>query len=115
MIDQNKLMNRIKLKTERDHETISSMMYFVGPCAVFALKNLVSQQESLQMAWLEGETLQQKELIAIQPGISIQKVLKKEDKDAMLFILSDNVIVVVSTSDPIARPPQIINPSASGR
>ncbi|NLI29733.1 MAG: hypothetical protein GX423_06605 [Nitrospiraceae bacterium] len=110
MVDQKKLMNRVKLKTEKDRMTISSMMYFVGPATVFAAKDLVSLQESLQMAWLEGEALQQKELAPIPAGISIQKVLRKDDKDAMLFVLSDNTIVVVSASDPVSRPPQIIKP-----
>jgi hypothetical protein len=68
----------------------------------------VSQQESLQMAWLEGEALQQKKLADLPSGITIQKVLKKEDKDAMLFVLTDNSIVVVSASDPVTRPVQII-------
>lgn len=110
MVDQNKLMNRVKLKTERERMTISSMMYFVGPSTVFAAKDLVSQQESLQMAWLEGEAVQQRQIAPLPAGITIQKVLKKEDKDAMLFMLTDNTIVVVSASDPVARPAQIIKP-----
>jgi len=110
MVDLKKLMNRVNLKTAKDRMTISWMMYFVGPATVFAAKDLVSLQESLQMAWLEGEALQQKELAPIPAGISIQKVLRKDDKDAMLFVLSDNTIVVVSASDPVSRPPQIIKP-----
>lgn len=110
MVDQKKLMNRVKLKTERDRMTISSMMYFVGPTTVFAAKDLVSQQESLQMAWLDGESLHQRSLADIPAGITIQKVLKKEDKDAMLFVMSDNSLVVVSASDPVGRPAQVIRP-----
>lgn len=110
MADQNKLMNRIKLKTEKDRMTISSMMYFVGPATVFAAKDLVTQQESLQMAWLEGEALHQRQLADLAAGITIQKVLKKDDKDAMLFVMTDNSIVVVSASDPVVRPVQIIRP-----
>jgi len=114
MADQKKLMNRVKLKAEKDRMTISSMMYFVAHSTVFAVKDLVSLQESLQMAWLEGEALQQKELAPILAGVSIQKVLRKDDKDAMLFVMSDNTIVVISASDPVSRPPQIIkSPSKS--
>ena len=110
MVDQNRLMNRVKHRTEADRLTISSMMYFVAEAAVFAVRDLVSQQASLQMAWLEGEALMMKPLADLPGGISIAKVLKKEDKNAMLFVLSDNSIVVVSAEDPVGRPHQMIRP-----
>ena len=112
MIDQNKLMNRIKIKTEADRMTISSMLYFVRETAVYAVKDLVTQQSSLQMAWLDGESLTTKQLADLPAGVSIAKVLKKEDKDAMLFVLSDNSLVVISASEPSARPPQVIRQRA---
>jgi hypothetical protein len=108
MIDQNKLMNRIKMKTEVDRATISSMIYFVKETAVFAVKDLVTGQSGLQMAWLDGEALTMKQLADLPAGVSITKVLKKEDKDAMLFVLSDNSLVVISASEPALRPPQVI-------
>ncbi|HSW65075.1 MAG TPA: hypothetical protein VLH56_17450 [Dissulfurispiraceae bacterium] len=110
MVDQNKLMNRIKHKTEADRLTISSMMYFVAEAAVFAVKDLASQHASLHMAWLEGAALMMKPLADLPGSITIAKVLKKEDKDAMLFVLSDNSIIVVSAVDPVGRLHQMIRP-----
>ncbi|HMK44023.1 MAG TPA: hypothetical protein VK445_07795 [Dissulfurispiraceae bacterium] len=110
MADQKKLMNKVKLKAEADKLTIASMMYFVADAVVFSTRDLVSQQMLLQMAWLSGETLLMKELLSFTSGVDISRVLKKVDKDAMLFVLTDNVIVVVSASDPVGREPQIIRP-----
>ncbi len=111
MVDQNKLINRAKIRTEADRLTISSMMYFVSDAAVFSVRDLVSQQASLQMAWLEGEAFMMKLLADLPGGVSITKVLKKDDKKVMLFLLSDNSIVAVSTEDPVGHQPQIIRPN----
>jgi len=106
-MDQKKLINRVKNKAESEKQTINSLMYFAGDTTVFTISDLVKQKSTLQMAWLEGETLQTKILYEPAGILNISKVLKKSEKELMLIITSDGTVVIISTKDPTAIAPQI--------
>lgn len=112
MVDQHKLITKVKLKTDGEKLTINSLMYFVGDASVFTLSDLVRRKTSLMMAWLEGETLKMKTLYEPAGDLNVTKALKKSEKDVMLFMLSDNTVVAVSTKNPISAAAQIIKPKA---
>lgn len=111
-MDQKKLMMRVKNKAEGEKLTINSELYFIADTVVFTVSSLVSQKSSLMMAWLEGETLHMKALYEPAATINISKVVVKREKEAMLVMVSDNTIVVVSSKDPKGHAPQIIKSPA---
>jgi hypothetical protein len=106
-MDQKKLMMRIKNKTDSEKLIINSLMYFVGDTAVFTMNDLVRQKSILVMAWLEGETLKTKNLYEPEGSFTIGKVLRKSEKEAMMIIISDGTVVIISTKDPTGVAPQI--------
>ncbi|MBF0559832.1 MAG: hypothetical protein HQL08_13750 [Nitrospirae bacterium] len=106
-MDQKKLMMRIKYKTDDEKLIINSLMYFVGETALFSANDLVHQKSSLVMAWLEGETLKTKNLYEPGASFTISKVLRKNEKEAMLIMTSDGAVVIISTKDPQGIAPQI--------
>ena len=112
-MDQKKLMLRIKYKTDSEKLIINSLMYFVVDTGVFSVNDLVRQKSTLMMAWLEGEALKTKKLYEPEGSFTISKVLRKNDKDAMLIMTSDGTVVIISTTDPKGIDPQVTKmPSA---
>lgn len=116
-MDQKKLMLRIKYKTDNERLTINSQMYFIADTAVFTVSDLVKQKSSLMMAWLEGETLHMKPLYIPQNNkpIGINKIINNKEKEAMLIMLSDGMIVIISSKDPKSCTPQIIKPQTTNK
>jgi len=106
-MDQKKLILRIKYKTDNEKLIINSLMYFVGETAVFSANDLVRQKSTLMMAWLEGEALKTKNLYEPGGAFTINKVLRKNEKDAMLIMTSDGAVVILSTKDPKGVEPQV--------
>lgn len=116
-MDQKKLMLRVKYKTDNEKLTINSQMYFIADTAVFTVSDLVKQKSSLMMAWLEGEMLHMKPLYDPHgpqgnKPIAITKIINNKEKEAMLIMLSDGMVVVISSKDPKGCTPQIIKPQA---
>jgi hypothetical protein len=116
-MDQKKLMLRVKYKTDNEKLTINSQMYFVAGTAVFTINDLVKQKSSLMMAWLEGETLHTKPLYNPHGNkpVGISKVINNKEKEAMIIMLSDGIVVVISAKDPKGCTPQIIKPQAANK
>jgi hypothetical protein len=116
-MDQKKLMLRVKYKTDNEKLTINSQMYFIADTAVFTVSDLVKQKSSLVMAWLEGEILHMKPLYDPQGNkpIGITKIVNNKEKEAMLIMLSDGMVVVISSKDPKGCTPQIIKPRAENK
>ncbi|BCB95569.1 hypothetical protein JZK55_04910 [Dissulfurispira thermophila] len=110
MIDQKKLMLRVKHKTDNEKLTINSQMYFISDTAVFTVNDLIKQKNSLMLAWLEGETLHMKSLYIPQNNkpIGITKIINNKEKEAIIIMLSDGMIVIISSKDPKNCTPQII-------
>lgn len=111
-MDQKKLFLRAKYKTDNEKLTINSQMYFIADTAVFTVTSLVNQKCSLMMAWLEGETLKTKVLYEPQSPVSISKVIANKEKEAMLIMIPDGTIVVISSKNPKECTPQIIKQQA---
>ena len=107
-------MTRIKYKVENEKLTINSQVYFIGGAAVFAATDLAKQKCSLMMAWLEGEVLKTKALYEPQGVVTISKMIVQREKDAMLAMMSDKNIVIISSKDPKGLPPQIVKQQAKG-
>jgi hypothetical protein len=116
-MDSKKLMLRVKYKTDNEKLTINSQMYFIAGTAVFTVSDLVKQKSSLMMAWLEGETLHMKPLYDPQGNnpVRISKVINNREKEAMIIMLSDGMVVVISSRDPKGCTPQIIKPQAANK
>jgi|SRR5208283_319411 len=106
-MDEEKLLMRIRNKADNDKLMINSLMYFVGDTAVFTINDLVRQKSKLVMAWLEGESLKTKNLYEPEGTLTIGKVFKKSEKEAMLIMTSDGTVVIISTKDPKGLDPQI--------
>ena len=106
-MDEQKLLMRIRNKTDNEKMMINSLMYFVADTAIFTVNDLVRQKSKLVMAWLEGDTLKTKNLYEPESTLTIGKVLKKSEKEAMLIMTSDGTIVIISTKDPKGVAPQI--------
>ncbi|MGO9014354.1 MAG: hypothetical protein ACLQF0_05185 [Dissulfurispiraceae bacterium] len=106
-MDEQKLLMRIRNKTDNEKMMINSLMYFVADTAVFTVNDLVRQKSKLVMAWLEEETLKTKNLYEPESTLTINKVLKKSEKEAMLIMTSDGTIVIISTKDPKGVAPQL--------
>lgn len=106
-MDQKKLILRIKYKTDSEKLIINSLMYFVSDAAIFSVNDLVRRKSTLVMAWMEGETLNTKNLYEPGESFTISKVLRKDDKEAMLIMTSDGSVVIISTKDPKGIVPQI--------
>lgn len=113
-MDQKKLMLRVKYKTDNEKLTINSQMYFIADTAVFSVSDLVNQKSSIMMAWLEGETLKTKVLYEPQnPGaVNINKVITEREKQAILIMVSDGAIAIISSKDPKNCTPQVIRTQA---
>lgn len=116
-MDQKKLMLRVKYKTDNEKLTINSQMYFIANTAVFTVNDLVKQKSSLMMAWLEGEMLHMKSLYDPQGNkpIGITKIINNKEKEAMLIMLSDGMVVVISSRDPKGCTPQVIKPQVASK
>lgn len=112
MADQKKLMMRVKNKTDNEKLTINSQMYFIADTAIFAASDLATQKSSVVMAWLEGEYLKTKALYEPIGVININKVITKSEKQAILIMLSDNAVIVISSNDPKGCIPQVVKPQA---
>ncbi len=112
MSDPKKLMFRIKNKIESEKLTINSQMYFIEDTAVYIASDLAGRKCTLSMAWLEGELLKIKTLYEPQGIVTIQKVLTNREKEAMLIMVADSSIVVVSSKDPKGCAPQVIKQPA---
>lgn len=108
MESQRKLIERVKSKADNDKLSINSQMYFISDASVFAVSDLIRQKSSVMMAWLEGEALRTKVLYEPLDVTTINKAIVKREKEAILLMLSDNTIVVVSSKDPKGLAPQII-------
>ncbi len=106
-MDEKKLLMRIRNKTDNEKLIINSLMYFVADTAIFTVNDLVRQKSKLVMAWLDGETLKTKNLYEPESTLTIGKVFKKNDKEAMLIMTSDGTVVIISTKDPKGLAPQI--------
>jgi protease II len=106
-MDQEKLMMRVKNKTDNEKLMINSLMYFVADTVVYTVNDLVRQKSTLVMAWLDGEMLRTKNLYEPESSITISKVLKKSEKEAMLIMISDGTVIIISTKDPKGFTPQI--------
>lgn len=106
-MDQNKLKTRVKNRTDSEKLTINSLMYFVADTVIYSVNDLVHRKSALVMAWLEGEMLRTKNLYEPESSITISKVLKKSEKEAMLIMTSDGTVVIISTKDPKGVTPQI--------
>jgi len=107
---QKVLMERVKVKTDAAKETIDSLVYFVKETVIYMSKDLATTNLTLMMSWLEGDTLKSKKLYEPEGNVTITKVLNKKEKEIMLFMISDNAIVVVSTTNPDSTNAQIIKP-----
>ncbi|MDX9715352.1 MAG: hypothetical protein RBT37_07980 [Dissulfurispiraceae bacterium] len=105
---QKVLMERVKIKTEAAKETIDSLVYFVKDSVIYISKDLATSALTLMMSWLEGEMLKSKKLYEPEGNVAITKVLNKKEKEAMLFMMSDGAIIVVSTNNPTGTNAQII-------
>ncbi|MCE5311971.1 MAG: hypothetical protein LLF86_02330 [Nitrospiraceae bacterium] len=105
---QKALMERVKIKADAAKETIDSLVYFVQDAVIYISKDLPTSSLTLMMSWLEGEMLKSKKLYEPDGNVAITKVLNKKEKEVMLFMMSDNAIVVVSTSNPTGTNAQII-------
>lgn len=108
MADSKKLMMRIKNKVDAEKLTINSQMYFIVDTAVYSIVNMTTQKSSLQMAWLDGEVLKTQTLYEPAVLAGITKVISKSEKQAMLVMMSDGAIVVISSKDPQKVPAQVI-------
>ena len=106
-MDEQKLLMRIRNKADNEKLMINSLMYFVGDTAVFTENDLVRQKSKLVMAWLDGEMLKTKNLYEPEGTLTISKVFKKSEKEAMLIMTSDGTVVIISTKDPKGLAPQI--------
>ncbi len=106
-MDDQKLLMRIRNKTDNEKMMINSLMYFVADTAVFTVNDLVRQKSKLVMAWLDDETLKTKNLYEPESTLTINKVFKKTEKEAMLIMTSDGTVVIISTKDPKGVEPQI--------
>jgi len=106
-MDEQKLLMRIRNKTDNEKLIINSLMYFVADTAIFTVNDLVRQKSKLVMAWLDGEMLKTKNLYEPESTLTIGKVFKKNDKEAMLIMTSDGTVVIISTKDPKGLAPQI--------
>ncbi len=107
--DRNKLLMRVKNKTDQEKLTINSQMYFIADSAIFTTGDLIRQKSSLMLAWLEGEMLRTKALYEPPQGfITINKVIAKHEKQVMLVMLSDNTVAIVSSENPVGLAPQIV-------
>ena len=106
-MDEKKLLMRIRNKTENEKLMINSLMYFVADTAIFTVNDLVRQKSKLVMAWLDGEILKTKNLYEPESTLTIGKVFKKSEKEAMLIMTSDGTVVIISTKDPKGLAPQI--------
>ncbi len=112
MPDLKKLMFRVKNKMDTEKLTINSQMYFIEDTAVFIAGDLALRKCTLSMAWLEGELLKIKTLYEPQGTVTIQKALTNREKEAMLIMVGDGAIVVVSSKDPKGCAPQVIKQQA---
>lgn len=111
-MDAKKLMLRVKYKTDDEKLTINSQMYFIADTAIFTATDLVRQKCSLMMAWLEGEMLKTKVLYEPQVIVTINKVIVQKEKEAVLAMMSDGAIVIISSKDPKGLAPQIVRQQA---
>ncbi len=112
-MDEQKLLMRIRNKADSEKLMINSLMYFVGDTAVYTVNDLVRQKSRLVMAWLEEETLKTKNLYEPEGTLTIGKVFKKSEKEAMLIMTSDGTVVIISTKDPKGVDPQITRKQSS--
>ncbi|MCL4492083.1 MAG: hypothetical protein M1510_09315 [Nitrospirae bacterium] len=113
MENQKKLIFRMKNKADSEKLSINSQMYFIADkAAVCTVSDLARQKSSLTMAWMEEETLKTKVLYEPQSLVTINKAIIKREKEAMLFMLSDGVIVIVSSKEPTGCTPQVVTPRA---
>lgn len=108
MEKQRKLIERVKLKTDNEKLSINSQMYFISDASVFSVSDLIRKKSSVMMAWLEGEALRTKVLYEPSDLVTINKAIVKREKEAILLMVSDDAIVVVSSKDPKGCTPQII-------
>ena len=106
-MDEKKLLMRIRNKADNEKLMINSLMYFVADTAVYTVNDLVRQKSKLVMAWLDGEQLKTKNLYEPESTLTISKVFKKSEKEAMLIMTSDGTVVIISTKDPKGVDPQI--------
>lgn len=107
-MDQKKLIERVKSKTEYESLSINSQIYFIGDTAVFTASDMIRRQSSLTLAWFEGDRLVTKALYDSQTLVTINRIIAKREKEAMLAMLSDDTIVVISAKDPKGLPAQVI-------
>jgi len=108
MQNQRKLIERVKVKTDNEKLSINSQMYFISDTSVFSVSDLIRKKSSVMMAWLEGEALRTKVLYEPRDLVTINKAIVKREKEAILLMVSDDAIVVVSSKDPKGCTPQVI-------
>lgn len=110
MADQKKLMERLKVKTDNEKLSINSQLYFIADAAVLSVADFIRKKSTVIMAWLEGEKLVTKTLYEPEKIVNINKVIVKREKEAMLIMISDEAIIVISSKDPKGCTPQVIRP-----
>ena len=108
MQNQRKLIERVKVKTDNEKLSINSQMYFISDASVFSVSDLIRKKSSVMMAWLEGESLRTRVLYEPSDLVTINKAIVKREKEAILLMISDDAIVVVSSKDPKGCTPQVI-------
>lgn len=113
MDEQQKLIFRLKNKADNEKLSINSQMYFIAEkAAVCTVSDLARQRTSLTMSWMEGDSVKTKVLYEPRGIATIAKAIINREKEAMLFMMSDGIIVVVSSKDPTGCTPQVIKPQA---